>query len=80
MRADRIRMAQRAIVMQLLRDDHHERWTRPELEAELRGIEQQIVVSAVAMLGIEGVASFDDTSICATRCARHLDELGLVGI
>ncbi len=80
MRADRIRMAQRAIVMQLLRDDHHERWTRPELEAEMRDIEQQIVVSAVAILGIEGVVWFDERAIWVSPCTRHLDSLGLISI
>ncbi len=73
-------MAQRAIVLQLLRDDHPVLWTRPELEAELEDIEQQTVVSALATLSIEGVACFDERAIWASPCVRHLDLLGLISI
>jgi hypothetical protein len=80
MHANPIWLAQRAIVIQLLRDDHPVLWTRPELEAELEDIEQQTVVSAVAILGIEDVAYFDERAIWASPCTRHLDSLGLVSI
>jgi hypothetical protein len=73
-------MAQRAIILQLLRDDHPERWTRPELEAKIDDIEQQALVSALAILALEGVAVFDDEAIWASPCARHLDSLELVSI
>lgn len=83
MPANRIWIAQRAIVLQLLRnDDHPVLWTRPELEAELRDedTEPQAVVDALAILGIEGVAAYDDRWIWASRCARHLDWLELIGV
>jgi hypothetical protein len=73
-------LAQRAIVLQVLRDDHPERWTRAELEVEIDDIEQQALVSALAILAIEGVVIFDDKEIWASQCARHLDALGLVSI
>lgn len=75
-----LRLAQRAIVLQVLRDDHPERWTRPELEAEIDDMEQQALVSGLAILALEGVVIFDDEAIWASPCARHLDALGLVSI
>ena len=73
-------MAQRAIVMQLLRDDHPVRWTRPELEAEIDDIEQQALLSALAILLIEDVIFLDDEAVWASKCARHLDALELLTI
>ena len=41
MQGQRIDLAQRAIVLQLLRDDHPVLWTRADLEADMQDIEQQ---------------------------------------
>ncbi len=67
-------------MLQLLRDDHPLRWTRPELEAAIEDIEQQMLVNALALLSIEGVAAIDDTSIWASQGTRHLDSLDLISI
>jgi hypothetical protein len=80
MPADRIWMAQRAVVLQLLRDDHPERWSRPELEAQIDDFERQAIVNALAVLHIEGVVVFEEHAIWASRCARHLDSLDLISI
>jgi hypothetical protein len=71
-------MAERAIVLQLLRDDHPILWTRPELEAEMQDIEPLTVVNAVVALGIESVLMFDDEWIWASQCTRHLSSLELI--
>jgi hypothetical protein len=73
-------MAQRAIVLQVLRDDHDPRWTRPELEAAISDLPQQAVVAALAYLAIEEVIELDETTVCASKCARYMDELELVAI
>jgi hypothetical protein len=74
------KMTQRVIVLQVLRDDHHKRWTRAELEAEIGDIDQQALVSALAILALEDVVVFDDEAIWASRCTRHLDALDMVTI
>jgi hypothetical protein len=73
-------MAQRAIVTQLLRDDHPECWTRPELEAEITDISPQSLLAALVYLAIEEVLRVDDGGVQASKCARHLDSLELVSI
>jgi hypothetical protein len=73
--------AQRAIVLQVLRDDHPERWTRTELERQLPDFLPEEVEAAVEDLAAEGVLSInDDETIRASLCARTLDTLGLVSI
>ncbi len=75
MRANRSVLAQRAIVLQILRDDHPARWTRAELERALR---PGVVGDALAKLEAEEVAVVDGEQVRASRCARHLDALGLI--
>jgi hypothetical protein len=74
-------IAERAIVLQLLRDDHDERWSHTELQAEINHTEPSALSSAVERLEQHGVvvASLDGY-ILASRCARHLDELGLMSV
>jgi len=73
-------MAQRAIVLQLLRDDHPEGWTLAELERQLSDFLPAEVEAAVEDLVAEGVAIVDGEKFSASRCARHLDALELVSI
>ncbi len=73
--------AKRAIVLQLLRDDHPERWTRAELERELPDVLPEEIESAVKELAAEGVVTIgDDKAIRASLCARTLDALELISI
>ncbi len=74
------RSVERAIVLQLLRDDHDERWSRAELEGEVNDVEPCSLSSAIADLERQGVVVAQGEHILASRCARHLDELGLVGV
>ncbi len=72
---------ERAIVLQLLRDDHDERWSRIELEAEVSDLKPTALSRAVECLERHGVVvALDDRVVLASRCARHLDELELIGV
>jgi DNA-binding HxlR family transcriptional regulator len=73
-------IAERAIVLQVLRDDHDERWSRAELEREIYDIEPMALSEAVERLCEEGVVQTLGQLVCASRCAWHLDELGMVSI
>lgn len=71
---------ERAIVLQLLRDDHDERWSGAELEAEVNDVEPSVLSSAIAHLERQGVVVAHGEHVVASPCARRLDELGLVGV
>jgi hypothetical protein len=74
-------MAQRAIVHQVIRDDHPERWTQAELERELSDLPPGSVRKAIMGLETEGVVEGAQlTVVWASRCLRYLDALGLVSI
>jgi hypothetical protein len=70
--------AQRAIILQLLRDDHAPVWRRAELERELGNA--AAFTDALAGLACTEVVRLDREGIYATCCARHLDKLGLIGV
>jgi hypothetical protein len=57
---------ERAIVLQVLRDDHDERWARAELELEISDFPPLAVNEALARLDAEGVVSS-----MASRCGRR---------
>ena len=74
-------LEQRAIVHQLLRDDHTERWTPKQLQRALSDITPETIHEAVAELEEAGVAWRLDDYVGASRCARHLFfALDLIGI
>jgi hypothetical protein len=64
----------RAIVLQVLRDDHPERWPRAGLEVEVS--ELDAVSDALARLEAEGVVVLYGESVSTSRCARRLDAPG----
>jgi DNA-binding transcriptional regulator YhcF (GntR family) len=76
--ADRSRL-QRAIVLQLLRDDRAPRWSRLELASEL-DVDAAGLERALRELDAEGVVLLDPEEVWASRAARRLDELELIGI
>jgi hypothetical protein len=73
------RRIERSIVLQLLRDDHDERWSRAELEKEVNA-EPAVLSGALARLERHGVVVALDDCVLASRCARHIDALELIGI
>jgi hypothetical protein len=72
--------AERAIVLQVLRDDHDERWSRVDIQAELHDVEPQAVAAALEQLHHEGAVHLSGGLVWASRCARRLDDLGMVSI
>ena len=74
------RRSERAIVLQLPRDDHAQRWTRGELRGELR-IASAALVDSLDDLEQHGVVvTAEDDRVLASPCARRLDELELIGV
>jgi hypothetical protein len=73
-------MAQRAIVLQVLRDDHDPRWSRAELRREASDLDPQAVRDGLARLEAEGISVTGGRHVIASRCVRHLDALELVSI
>lgn len=71
---------ERAIVLQVLRDEHPERWTRAELEAEVFDFDPLTVNGALVRLETEGIVILDGEYVEASRCARRMDALELVAI
>ena len=74
------RSIERAIILQLLRDDHDGRWSRAELEAEINDVPPSVLSSAIAHLERQGVVVAHGEHVVASPCARRLDELGLMGV
>jgi hypothetical protein len=75
------RKVERAIVLQLLRRDHGERWSRTELQAALDNIEPSTLAEALERLERHGVALTPSAdAIAASPCARRLDDLELIGL
>jgi hypothetical protein len=74
------RLEQRAIVHQLLRDDHTDRWTPKQLQRALSDIPPEAITGAVAELEEAGVAWRLDDYVGASRCARYLFSLDLICI
>jgi hypothetical protein len=73
-------IAERAVVLQVLRDDHEARWTLAELQAEVIDLDPAVLASALSRLGRHGIVVACDKTVLASRCALHLDALGMVSI
>jgi hypothetical protein len=71
---------ERAIVLQVLRDDHVERWSPGELAGQILDFEPVVIARALTRLELEGLVSREGPSVCASRATRYLDALELVGI
>jgi hypothetical protein len=70
---------ERAIVLQLLRDDHAASWPLQELLVEVGGA-MAPVEQAIERLQDDGLLSSAHGQLSASRAARRLDELGLIGV
>jgi hypothetical protein len=73
-------IVERSIVLELLRDDHGEWWTRAELEQEIYDVQPSAVGAAVDRLKAGGVVELQGERVRATRSLRYLDALGMVCI
>jgi hypothetical protein len=74
------RFEQRAVMLQLLRNDHTERWTPKQLQRAISDIEPDVIAEACAALEAAGALWRLDDYVGASRCARCLDSLDLIGI
>jgi hypothetical protein len=71
---------QHIIVLQLLREEHPQHWTRSELQAELDDISPDAIAVAIERLHEQGVVHVDGEQLRACACARHLDTLGFISV
>jgi hypothetical protein len=74
------RMVERAIVLQLTRNDHSEQWCRAELERTLHDVEALAVNDALERLSALGVIDLDGEHATASESVRYLDRLGMVSV
>ena len=70
---------ERAIILQLLRDDHEPRWSRATLAREFKA-EPAALEGALKALSGQGVLSLAEEEVWASPAARRLDELELISI
>lgn len=73
-------LAERAVVLQVLRDDRDERWSRAVLADELADVERVVFERALARLEAEEILDVDACDVRAARAVRHLDELELIAV
>lgn len=73
-------ISERAIIHQLLRDDHTERWSPKQIARELRLDRPEAINDAVIRLEASGVIWRLDEYIGASSCTRYLFALDLIGI
>jgi hypothetical protein len=75
---------ERAIVLQLLRDDRERIWPRAQLRAELEADQsehrQEAVEEALGRLEEEGLLGMSEEETWASNAVRRLDELGLISV
>jgi hypothetical protein len=72
---------QRAIVLQLLRDDHDSLWTRGELKDEIPDFSRLVFDNALELLEGDACIVLDgEQGVRASTPVRRLDELELVSI
>lgn len=79
-RSELDRCVERAVVLQVLRDDHESRWLRAELESRLAEIDGDVLDEAMAGLAAGGVLCMENDVVWASDTARCLDDLGLIGV
>jgi len=70
---------ERAIVLQLLRDDRRQNWSRAELASEL-SVGAPAIEAALSSLHGEGVVQLDDDQVSASPATRRLDGLELIAV
>jgi hypothetical protein len=75
--SDEHRRLDKVIVLELL--DDRERWPRDALAAAVH-VDRSVLDSAIERLTADGVAVLDGEDVLASRCARRIDALDLIGI
>jgi hypothetical protein len=73
-------MAGRALVLDVLSDDHAEWWMRAELRERITDIHPATAEAELSRLVGAGVVLVDGERVKASPCARYLDHLNLIGV
>lgn len=71
---------QSLIVLQVLRDERPEWWSRGDLLSELYDVAPDAIGVALERLAEQGVVNVEGERFSASPCARHLDALGFISI
>lgn len=71
---------ERAIVLQVLRTDHRERWSDKQIERAIPDFKPEAIRKAIVRLEAGGVICCLDEFVGASRCAQYLDSLELISI
>jgi DNA-binding HxlR family transcriptional regulator len=70
---------ERAIVLQLLRDDREQDWSSQQLAAEM-DMQAPMLEHALSSLERDGVLSLEQDAVRASRATCRLDALGLLSV
>jgi len=73
-------IVERAIILQVLRNDSDERWSRRKLQTEITDVEPRALRDALRRLERHGVLVRCDDDYVASRCAFHMDAVGMISI
>jgi hypothetical protein len=71
---------ERVVILQLLRGDHTQHWTRAELKDELYDVEPEAIDVALEHLEELGVVCGANDEAWISPCVRHLDDLGMIAL
>jgi hypothetical protein len=78
--SERDRPLERAIVLQILRDDHDDDWLRIELADELGPADPLAIRNALTHLEEQGVVACRGETIRASRAVMCLNELDVIAV
>jgi hypothetical protein len=71
---------ERIIILQLLRDDRPEWWSRADVLRELHDIHEGAILGSLEHLGRLGLLDLDGERVRASGVLRHIDTLGFICI
>jgi DNA-binding HxlR family transcriptional regulator len=71
---------ERAIILQVLRNGHDERWSRRELQAEIADVKPPALDDALNRLERHGVLVRCNDEYVASRCAFHIEAVGMITV
>jgi DNA-binding HxlR family transcriptional regulator len=72
--------AERAIILELLRDDHPAPWTRKEIKRAIYDIKGWVLDHALARLEADEVVTLAGKEVWLSLAVRHLEDLGMISI
>jgi predicted transcriptional regulator len=73
---DEIRLAETAVMVRLLCNEHGDPWTRAELVRDIGGNPNDVSDALTKLNGL-GVVNLSEQWVTASRAARYMDDLDL---